>query len=299
MTARAQAQCTPSCRRYRSSFSTENTAGLEGPFCAAFPDGIPDDIWTNRFDHRQPHEGDHGLQWESNDGLAFPTYALSVSESLVAAADVLEGAMIALVPSAADIMRLVVQGGEPPEQLHLTLLYLGDNADLEDMDRERLLSWAQTFAGGWDAAIEAEAFAPAWFNPTGDEPCLVMLCSGADLAELYETVLADVSELVELPEEIHAPWIPHTTLIYTTDDAMQYSDTFVDVGRERVGPVTFDRLRLAFGGEVTDFLLGPVASPAEAPPEGLPAPVESELPPAADTVAAGAYVREAWDGPLR
>ena len=297
MNARAQAQCTPSCARYRSPFSSENTAGLDGPFCAAFPDGIPDDIWENRFDHRQPHEGDHGLQWESNGGLEFPTYALAMTttndETLTAAADVLEGAMVALVPSEADIARLAVQGGEAPDQLHLTLLYLGDNADLEDMDRERLLGWAETFAAGWDA-IGAEAFASAWFNPTGDEPCLVMLHSGPDLTEFYETVLADVSELVDLPEDLHAPWIPHTTLIYIADDAMQYSDTFVHVGRERVGPVKFDRLRLAFGGEVTDFGLG---FTIEAAPAGLPVPAETTPEPAVVSAAAGTN-REVWDGPL-
>ena len=297
MNARAQAQCTPSCARYRSPFSSDNTAGLDGPFCAAFPDGIPDDIWENRFDHRQPHEGDHGLQWESAGGLEFPTYALAMTttndETLTAAADVLEGAMIALVPSEADIARLAVQGGEAPDQLHLTLLYLGNAVDLEDVDRQRLLGWAETFAAGWDA-IGAEAFASAWFNPTGDEPCLVMLHSGPDLAEFYETVLADVSELVDLPEDLHAPWIPHTTLIYTADDAMQYSDTFVDVGRERVGPVTFDRLRLAFGGEVTDFGLG---FTIEAAPAGLPVPAETTPEPAVVSAAAGTN-REVWDGPL-
>jgi hypothetical protein len=77
VSARAQSQCTPSCARYRSFLSPESQAlGLRGPSCEAFPDGIPDDIWTNEFDHRQPHEGDHGLQWSSRGGQAFPAYAL-------------------------------------------------------------------------------------------------------------------------------------------------------------------------------------------------------------------------------
>lgn len=78
MSARAQAQCTPSCARYQSPFSTEGmAAGRTEPFCAAFPSGIPDDIWQNRVDHRRPHEGDHGLRWTSRDGAAFPEYAMA------------------------------------------------------------------------------------------------------------------------------------------------------------------------------------------------------------------------------
>lgn len=32
--------------------------------CKAFPKGIPEDIWTGLFDHKNPHEGDHGIQFE-------------------------------------------------------------------------------------------------------------------------------------------------------------------------------------------------------------------------------------------
>jgi hypothetical protein len=59
-------------------FSAEGMArAVDGPFCAAFPGGIPADIWENRFDHRQPHEGDRGLQWLAvNEAVyPFPDYA--------------------------------------------------------------------------------------------------------------------------------------------------------------------------------------------------------------------------------
>jgi len=73
VTTGPRSQCT-TCARYRSPFSEENTRGLDDSFCAAFPDGIPDDVYNNALDHRQPVTGDHGLQWTTN-GQEFPTDA--------------------------------------------------------------------------------------------------------------------------------------------------------------------------------------------------------------------------------
>ena len=32
--------------------------------CAAFPKGVPDQIYSNKHDHREPYPGDGGIRWE-------------------------------------------------------------------------------------------------------------------------------------------------------------------------------------------------------------------------------------------
>lgn len=71
MTTQPKSQCA-ACVHYRSPFSV--TPFRDEAFCAAFPDAIPDRVYGNEVDHRQPIEGDHGVRWESN-GDEFPTYA--------------------------------------------------------------------------------------------------------------------------------------------------------------------------------------------------------------------------------
>ncbi len=36
---------------------------FSGPFCEAFPDGIPEDVQLGAFDHTNPHHDDNGLRF--------------------------------------------------------------------------------------------------------------------------------------------------------------------------------------------------------------------------------------------
>ena len=81
MTSRPPAQCL-SCRHWTSPLDrTDASAPDPTQTCTAFPEAIPDDIWWNRVDHRQPHEGDRGVRWESLDGADFPEHAMGGDDS--------------------------------------------------------------------------------------------------------------------------------------------------------------------------------------------------------------------------
>lgn len=166
------------------------------------------------------------------------------------------GAMVALVPSGADLDRLALPEGEPRDELHLTLAYLGDAIDVPQDVRDELLAALQDYAQHeLDGPVAAQAFGVAYWNPDGPEPAWV-LNVGDELGQTGTTI-GDVHAVVEevtenlvptLPDQ-HSPWQPHICLAYSI------TGVFNDLV-ERLGPVTFDRLRLAFGGEVQDLELG-------------------------------------------
>lgn len=37
--------------------------------CTAFPDGIPEEIYNNRYDHTQPYPGDAGIRFDALDAV--------------------------------------------------------------------------------------------------------------------------------------------------------------------------------------------------------------------------------------
>lgn len=170
------------------------------------------------------------------------------------------GAMIALVPSDADAERLAVDGGEDSDELHVTLGYLGEAALIPEEVKHALIECVSRCVSDWPTIV-GDAFGVSMFNPEqtedvtagGGEPCVVLLIAGQQLPVIHKDVMTDVSQTfaaagMELHPQ-HSPWVAHLTLAYTGDADLSY---FTD----RVGPVTFDRVRLAFGDDMYDIPLG-------------------------------------------
>lgn len=188
------------------------------------------------------------------DDEAYAFLAGLTANVLVAAAEVNTGAMIALIPTDEDARRLALDGFEAPEQLHLTLVYLGDAVDFTPETRRQIIDVVESYAVG---PITARAFAVNVFNPDGDEPALVLgvgNAGGLELEQLHDAIYDAVHESDDYEvAENHTPWIPHVTLAYS-----EHPHELLQQAIERVGLVTFDRIRVAFAGENTDVPLQPL-----------------------------------------
>lgn len=169
-----------------------------------------------------------------------------------AAPPVHRGGMIALVP--AEASALAVDGGDPEDELHLTLAYLGDDVSgWTEGQRQAVHDLGRSLAEVSDG-LEARVFAHARFNPDGGpdgdkEPCAVYLIGDGDtLAAERELLIGRLRENlgeVTVPEQ-HSPFVPHVTAGYGVDvSALSFT-----------GPVRFDRVRVALGGDVTDYPIG-------------------------------------------
>lgn len=193
-------------------------------------------------------------------GLAAPSGRAGVDlDSLAAAAAVTAategehtGAMIALRMSEEDAARLAVEGGEPVGELHLTLAYLGEGADIDQETRTAIIAAAWDAAEAWGGAVSADVFSVSAFNPgdSNDRDTAIVYGVGGEGVETAHTdVRAALDGVFAAPDQ-HAPFAAHVTAAYSDDLSM------VEELADRTGPIVFDRLRVAFAGEVTDIALG-------------------------------------------
>lgn len=175
------------------------------------------------------------------------------NRTITAAADVRTGAMVALVPASdwASGAAIDHPAGEPVDQLHMTSVYLGDAVAWSDADRFTLLSAASEAASGMPP-FSADVLGPSIFNPNGDEPAIVLGITGQGAADAQTQVAAAMRPFAGRMPEQHVPQVCHVTLAYA--DADHFAD-YMDHYASRGGPVNFDRLRVAFAGEVHDFPL--------------------------------------------
>lgn len=190
------------------------------------------------------------------------------------------GGMIALVP--ADPGSLAVDGGDPADQLHLTLAYLGEDVtQMSEATRDALKQHVAQIAGDV-SPIDGHIMGHALWNPDGGpdgdmESCSVyQLQNHPRISDVREWALEGAARHLgaDMPEQ-HPGFLPHVTAGYgITPDKLSVA-----------GPVQFNALRLALGGENIDYPLSG-RSPDEMGEPGRfaakTAPKVTEAPPEAD-----------------
>jgi hypothetical protein len=193
-----------------------------------------------------------------------------------------KGGMIALMPTAEDAERLAVPGGEPADELHLTLFFLGDDgSEWTEEQRDELEGILRPLAELYGLGpVRAKAFGAAHWNGGGDYPCWVWNVGDAEPGEdipvggllkvraCVTEALESTHERPEMPSQ-HSPWSAHVCAAYSDDPEM------LTELEQRLGGVTFDRIRLSFGDDDRDIpLTGDAVTAAAGPLRREPTELE-------------------------
>lgn len=154
------------------------------------------------------------------------------------------GAMIALVPSDLDARRVLVEGGEPLSEIHMTMAFLGSGDEWSDVERAELVGRMATVAKNYEP-ITGRVWAAAHFNPTGPQPAAVYLIGGPELDPCHTAIWRGLNAVGGPKAPNFTPWVAHVTAGY-------------HMGPERLTQatgweMTFDRLRIVFAGDETDI----------------------------------------------
>lgn len=166
------------------------------------------------------------------------TYEVNMADDALTAATVSPTTgMIALRPANPD--EFVVDGGDPADELHVTMTLLGEvDEDLHEAARKAAERVAEGASGPFTARV-------AGYGVLGDEDAVVLFLNGDGFAEIRAALDRDGD--LAAPEQWQ-PWICHMTLGYGID---------VQVARQFIGrEFEVDALSVDVGGNHDRFALG-------------------------------------------
>src|SRR5689334_3392493 len=187
--------------------------------------------------HQQPH-----AQQVSRGEMFFDAKNIQMVDAEQAKAT---GGLIALYPRAVDAQTLAIPGGEPLEDLHLSLVDFG--MDVRGFSDVELKQQLDALKAAPPHPIEAQVFGHAVLNPdSGASGAAVVYLVGdsTGLASLRRQVLQFSEQLFRLPTQ-HEPWLAHITASYGLSGSLL---TYA-------GPVIFDRIGLSWAGDITYFAI--------------------------------------------
>jgi 2'-5' RNA ligase len=152
-----------------------------------------------------------------------------------------EGVMVALFLQPELAAQVALDGGEPPEELHITLAFLGEASELQDPEA------LQTLVGEWAAQappLTGEISGVGLFT-AGPEPVTYL---SVDLPALPDARQQLVDSLVDAgqPVSFTHGFTPHCTLAY--------EDRVTDV-QSSGEAISFDSVAIVVGEQRTDYKL--------------------------------------------
>lgn len=149
-----------------------------------------------------------------------------------------DGVMVAFVPDDPDSLAVEDEGALPPEDLHITLCYLGKVQDLSTFDKTRILSTARRVCEevGHTFSTNADGVVVMGQNDEG-VPATALLVQSDDIVEMYDAMSEALNFKSRFPS-----FIPHMTTGYGVP---------VEKAKERLGTtITFSKVIVKFGGDV-------------------------------------------------
>ena len=162
------------------------------------------------------------------------------------------GAMVALIPSEAHAKELTFRGSRPQGDLHSTLFFLGEAADIHPLLQEGLSKGIQMLSTFSPVEGRVDGHAVLGQNdPEHDTVSAYIWSSGyGALPSLKANITSQLSALGIGYSRKFYPWLAHITIA----DGVSHTEKIATrCGRD----VVFDRVRLAFGEEIIDVpLLG-------------------------------------------
>jgi len=165
-----------------------------------------------------------------------------------------DGIMVAVRPN--DPERFAIDGGTPPDEIHLTLAYFGSVNDEEwtEAAREQIAEVIGAEIAPEHDPISGEITAVTTFDLAGEEaPPLVLLVDAPGLGHMRDALVRHVEAALGSNQEIkkNHDFMPHITLAYgATDEEMAFARSLV--GEK----VRFDAVELEWGDEPSAWPLG-------------------------------------------
>jgi 2'-5' RNA ligase len=166
----------------------------------------------------------------------------------------LDGAMIAFYvePTTAKKLALGGKDTEPPEQLHVTLKFLGDDAS-KIKNRAKIERVLAEFAAGEKPLVGKVAGLGEFKAPSGGKEGTVKPVFAkpdvSGLSAFHDRLIDALGKLVR--EDDYDSYVPHITLAYVPK-----SKPLGEVEKPPALPLRFEEITLAWGGEKKSWKLG-------------------------------------------